>query len=68
MGQYPLGRKIVLVVWPPMIPLAVVSGSFDHRRYLTIYSEFYVLGDVFISNVYTVFDYGNPQVGFATLA
>jgi Eukaryotic aspartyl protease len=40
---------------------------FDHRRYLTIYSV-YILGDVLISNVYTLFDYGNPQVGFATLA
>jgi hypothetical protein len=68
MGQYCLGRTIVLAVWPPMIPLASVSSLFDHKRYLTICSDFYVLGDVLMSNVYTLFDYGNAQVGFASLA
>jgi Eukaryotic aspartyl protease len=51
-----------------MLRLAVVSSLFDHGRYLTIHSEFYILGDVLMSNVYTVFDYGNSQVGFASLA
>lgn len=51
-----------------MIQLAVVSSLFNQGRYLTICSEFYILGDVLMSTVYTVFDYGNSQVGFASLA
>jgi cathepsin D len=30
--------------------------------------DFWIVGDVFMRNVYTVFDYGNSQVGFAQLA
>jgi cathepsin D len=31
-------------------------------------SNIWLLGDSFMKNVYTSFDFGNDQVGFATLA
>lgn len=30
--------------------------------------DFWVVGGIFLQNVYTVFDQGNTQVGFAELA
>jgi cathepsin D len=33
-----------------------------------IADEFWIVGDVFLQNVYSMFDVGNSQVGFAALA
>jgi len=34
----------------------------------TLSGKFWVLGDVFLQNVYTAWDVGSSQIGFATLA
>ncbi|KAG9310434.1 Asp-domain-containing protein [Chiua virens] len=49
----------------------VSSGSSDCVSGLVgqdIGSSFWIVGDVFLQGIYTVFDYGNSQVGFAQLA
>ncbi|KAH9996195.1 aspartic peptidase domain-containing protein [Russula vinacea] len=42
-----------------------VAGAFADP---TMTSDFWVLGDVFLRNVYTAWDVGNGRIGFATLA
>ncbi|KAH0838841.1 Asp-domain-containing protein [Lanmaoa asiatica] len=49
----------------------VSSGSSDCVSGLVgmdVASAFWIVGDVFLESVYTVFDFGNSQVGFAQLA
>jgi hypothetical protein len=38
------------------------KGRFDHD------AGFWILGDVFLRNVYSAWDVGNGRIGFATLA
>jgi len=49
---------------------AVSSGSNDCVGGIVANTaeKFWVIGDVFLQNVYTVFDYGTSRVGFAELA
>ena len=35
---------------------------------LTTVTEFWILGDIFLRNVYSAWDVGNKRIGFATLA
>jgi len=41
-------------------------GGFSYND--NIAGEFWIIGDVFLQNVYTTFDIGNLQVGFAQLS
>ncbi|XP_030384273.1 LOW QUALITY PROTEIN: lysosomal aspartic protease-like [Scaptodrosophila lebanonensis] len=59
----------------PLLPSAyIVDVQNDDGSTLCMSSftymgtDFWILGDVFIGQYYTVFDYGNNQVGFATVA
>lgn len=40
----------------------------DHRTHSLYFSAFWIVGDVFLRNVYTMFDLKHSVVGFADLA
>ncbi|KAH9166889.1 acid protease [Lactarius sanguifluus] len=43
-------------------------GGFGASDAVSSIAEFWIIGDVFLQNVYTAFDLGNGRVGFASLA
>lgn len=45
-----------------------VSLELFRAHLADMFSDVWVLGDVFMRNVYTAFDVGNSRVGFADLA
>ncbi|KAI0058456.1 acid protease [Artomyces pyxidatus] len=64
---------VTFAVAPSTVPVgAVSSGSSTCISGFaaddSLDGEFWIIGDVFLQNVYTNFDVGNSQVGFATLA
>ena len=57
--------QLVLQNWPPVSWIAAfIASKADSEHDL----GFYILGDVFLQNVYTAWDVGNSRIGFATLA
>jgi hypothetical protein len=50
-----------------MIASAVSTRLDDTPNILSYPAEFWVMGDSFLRNVYTVFDLGTNRVGFASL-
>ena len=69
-GDYATGRQIVIISADSFVfgPLSQASDTCVGSMIAGQDNTAWYFGDSFMRNIYTIFDYDNNQVGFATLS